>query len=222
MARHGGSRAGQWPVQLRHETAHTSEEYVSHEGWRNATLARCPLHPGGGCGFARHATYARVWPAGMRVARFYCPLGRVTFSLLPDCLASRFSGSLDALEATVVAVEESRAAGATMEAAAAAVRPEVDVVIALRWVYRRLTPIRQAVRTLETVMPLLAGAAGQLSSVRSKLATKRALVSLRSMASPHTPQLPPPLGYGPRVRRRRSRRRRSQHETGADPPPGKR
>ena len=40
-ARHGWRRASQWPVQLRHPTAHTSEKYVSREGWRDATLDGC-------------------------------------------------------------------------------------------------------------------------------------------------------------------------------------
>jgi hypothetical protein len=64
------------------------------QGWLSATLPRCPLHPQGGCGFARHGTYERVSPPGTRVARWYCPEGHCTFSLLPDCLAARLSGTL--------------------------------------------------------------------------------------------------------------------------------
>ena len=207
---------------MRHATAHTSEDYVSHEGWRDATLEACPLHPGGGCGFSRHGTYPRVRPAGTRVGRYRCPEGHVTFSLLPDCLASRFSASLDELEATIVAVEEQRAAGATMEAAAAAVRPDVDVVTALRWVYRRLVPIRDAVRALETVMPALVGSAGEVRAVRDTLVTTRALCALRAAPWSAMALLPAPLGVGPRRKKRKRICPGSQHETGADPPPRKR
>ena len=47
----------------------------------------------------------------MRIARFYCRKGHTTFSLLPDCLASRLSSTLAAveevLEALVVDVPKS-------------------------------------------------------------------------------------------------------------------
>ena len=76
-------------MQLRHDCQLTSEEYVKQEAWKSASLQRCPKHPAGGCGFARHTAYARVEPPGMHIARWYCPEAHVTFSLLPDCLASR-------------------------------------------------------------------------------------------------------------------------------------
>ena len=47
------------------------------------------------CSFARHGTYMRKTPRGTRVARWYCPQSRTTFSLLPDCLAARLPGTLD-------------------------------------------------------------------------------------------------------------------------------
>ena len=37
----------------------------------------------------RHGTYPRRTPTGMRIARYYCPTAHETFSLLPDCLATR-------------------------------------------------------------------------------------------------------------------------------------
>lgn len=36
-------------MQLRFQTLHTGEHYVSAEGWREARLDRCPNHPRGGC-----------------------------------------------------------------------------------------------------------------------------------------------------------------------------
>ncbi len=56
-------------VQLRHESQLTSEEYVKQRAWESASLERCPLHPAGGCGIAKHTPYSRVEPPGMKVAR---------------------------------------------------------------------------------------------------------------------------------------------------------
>ena len=75
MARHGGTRAGRWPVQVRYDCGLTGEEYVTQQAWRHASLTRCPLHPKGGCGFARHGTYERLSPPGTLIARWYCPRG---------------------------------------------------------------------------------------------------------------------------------------------------
>ncbi|MEJ2325895.1 MAG: hypothetical protein P8Y25_03330 [Chromatiaceae bacterium] len=81
-------------MQLRYACPYTGAEYVSQQAWQEASLPRCPLHPQDGCHFARHGTYERASPRGTRVARWYCREGRCTFSLLPDCLAARLSGTL--------------------------------------------------------------------------------------------------------------------------------
>ena len=83
------------PVQLRFETGLAGAEYVTRELWRRAILPRCPLHPRGGCSLARHGSYARKRPAGTRIARWYCPQGHCTFSLLPDYLAARLHSNSD-------------------------------------------------------------------------------------------------------------------------------
>ena len=93
------------PVQLRYETGLTDAEYVTREAWRVARLVRCPLHARGGCGFARHGTYERMSPPGTHIARWYCPQGHRTFSLLPDHLAARFAGTLPEIEQVVTAAE---------------------------------------------------------------------------------------------------------------------
>jgi len=90
-------------VQLRFATGLTSEECVKQNGWLLATLQRCPRHPEGGCGFARHTPYARVEPPGTLIARYYCPKDHVTFSLLPDCLAARLSSTLAEVEKVATA-----------------------------------------------------------------------------------------------------------------------
>ncbi|HEY3357207.1 MAG TPA: hypothetical protein VGQ83_28415 [Polyangia bacterium] len=58
----------------------------------------------------------------MRVARWYCPTAQTTWSLLPDCLASRLSSDLAEVEQVVARVE----AGPSVEAAAAALRPDIS------------------------------------------------------------------------------------------------
>jgi hypothetical protein len=88
-------------VQLRYACALTGAHYVTQQAWEQASLPRCPLHPQGGCGLARHGTYRRVSPPGTRIACWYCRRGHRTFSLLPDCLAARLSGTLSEVEAVV-------------------------------------------------------------------------------------------------------------------------
>lgn len=146
--------------------------------------------------------------------RFYCRTGRTTFSLLPDCLASRLSSSQDEVEQVVVAAEEAR----SQEVAAAALRPDIGVAGALRWLRRRLGPVRATVLALVTLVPTLQGVPAQLVSVRDALGTKRALVAIRSIAEKHLRVLAPPIGFGPRPGAPRRKRRRLQQETGPDPP----
>ena len=126
-------------MQLRFTSGHTSSDYVTLQLWRSASLPRCPLHPKGRCGFTRHGTYARVDPPGTQIARWYCPQGHCTFSLLPDHLAARFPGTLPRLEEIVAVVEKSPG----LEAAANVLRPDdVTLATALRWIRRRLRLVR--------------------------------------------------------------------------------
>jgi hypothetical protein len=182
------------PVQLRFETQLTSTEYVTRQAWGQAMLVQCPLHPRGACGVSRHGTYDRVEPPGARVVRYYCRAGHTTFSLRPDCLASRLSSSQDEVEQVVVAAEQAP----SQEVAAARLRPDIGLQGALRWLRRRLGPVRTTVLALVTLVPALMGSPAQLRSVRRALGTDRALVALRGIADTHLRVLPPPIGFGPR------------------------
>lgn len=202
-------------MQLRLSTGLASEEYVVQRGWEQARLDRCPDHPRGGCGFRRHGTYGRVRPAGCRVARWYCPRGRRTFSLLPDALSSRLSGPLEEVEEAVLAVEE---AGG-LEAAADRVRPRIGLVGAVRWLGRRRRLVRAGLTALIGLLPeLLAGFEPTTHSFRANLGVEPVLPALRDVAADHLHVLPPPLGFGPRPVRRWNRRSGLQHEPGPDPP----
>lgn len=200
-------------MQLRLATELTGDQYVRQQAWREANLPRCPLHRLGGCGFARHGTYERVEPPGTQVARYYCPRGHVTFSLLPDCLASRLSSTLAEIEQVVGAAED-----AGVEAAAVRMRPDIDLEGAVRWVRRRVRGVRAAlVICLGLVPSLLAGIPPTLDGYRAALGVKAVLPAVRHRAADHLAVLPPPVGFGARPRPRIRRARSSQHETGPDP-----
>ena len=150
----------------------------------------------------------------MRVARWYCPAAHMTFSLLPDCLASRLSGSLDEVEDAVVAAESMG-----VEAAAQALRvQEVELPGALRWLGRRRRGVRAAVLALITAMPGRLGTVPEVRAIRAMLGTERALVALRGIGAAHLHALPHPLGFCPSFSGRAEGEPPLQHETGPDPP----
>lgn len=181
-------------MQLRFATHLTGEQYVTQQAWRDATLPRCPLHPDGGCGFARHGVYERVSPPGTFIARWYCPEGHCTFSLLPDCLAARLSGTLEEIEAVVTTVEQAP----SLEAAAQSLRLDIELPGALRWMRRRVQAVHRALHLLKGLRPdLFAACPPTLLAFGQLLAVASVLVGLREMAAVYLPCLPPPLGLRP-------------------------
>lgn len=202
-------------MQLRYATSLTDEEYVCQRAWETATLSRCPLHPAGNCEFSRHTSYARKRPDGARVARYYCRTARVTFSLLPDCLASRLSGSLDEVAAVVAAAE----AAPTLTQAAQQLRPELmDVRHALSWLRRRTVPVRAALTALVTLLPALSGVSPTVTAVREVLGTPQVLVASRELMSDRLSSLRPPVGLRARATPCHGAGAVSQHKAGPDPP----
>lgn len=160
----------------------------------------------------RHGTYPRTTPVGMRIARYYCPTAHETFSLLPDCLASHFPGELDPIEQVVATVEAAR----SVEAAADTLRPEITLASAVRWIRRRLIPVRLALLTVVTLLPDRFTGDPRLSAVRVALATMSALTTLRTPAAPHLAVLPTPLGFRARPQRRDVAAQAVPHGMGAD------
>jgi hypothetical protein len=206
-------------VQVRFDAGLTSEEYVRRKGWLSATLLVCPFHPEGGCGFARHGTYPRVDPTGCLIARWYCRKAHATISLLPDFLCSRLTGTLAEVEAVVAAVE----AAPTRERASEALRPDVELPGALRWIRRRVRLVHAGFAAAIGLLPtLLAGCKPTVMSVRSALGAEVALVCLRAAVAQQIGTLPPPLGLGPRPLRRRTSSTALQQDAGPDPPAGMR
>jgi hypothetical protein len=153
------------------------------------------------------------------VARWWCPTARTSVSLLPDCLCARLTGSLAEVEAVVAAAE----AAPTREAASEALRPDIELPGALRWLRRRVRLVDAGLAAAIGLLPaLLAGRKPTVMSVRSALGAEVALVRLRRELTPHLGALPPPLGFGPRPLRRQPSPTAVQQETGPDPPAGTR
>lgn len=170
-------------MQILMRTSSGVEAYVAGREWQRAKLPRCPLHPSGGCGIARHGSYARAKPSGVRVARWYCPQGHRTFSLLPDFLAARLPGLLVEVEEAIIVAQHSP----SIEVAAASMRGlEVLLPAAIRWLRRRLGPVQRAVQVLRNTDPEMAVVVsdGFLARLRLDLGDE---VLVR---------LPPPLGFG--------------------------
>src|SRR5207237_597864 len=143
------------------------------------------------CGLSRHGSYPRVEPPGTRVARFRCPVARMTFSLLPDFLASRLSGTLMDVERVVDVVNAAR----SVEAAADVLRPDIELTGAIRWTRRRTTAVRAVLMTVVTMVPALLGCAPALPALRVHLGTTEVLSALRGVAEPHLQSLRHPVGF---------------------------
>jgi hypothetical protein len=202
-------------VQLRFAIDVPSACYVNEQSWQKASLERCPVHPEGGCGFARHGTYPRVNPPGSLIARWYCPQAHQTFSLLPDCFAARLSGTLDELEAAVAHLEQV----GTQEAAVATLRIEIDLPGALRWLRLRTQAVYSSLVTLKGLLPeLLGDCQPTVASFAQHLGGRSVLMALRAIGGAFLGVLPTPLGFRPRRKPSDEAKNAYQQSTGTDPP----
>lgn len=202
-------------MQLRYKTGHTSEDYVSRQAWRDASLPRCPHHPGGGCSFARHGTYERKSPAGTKIARWYCPESHTTFSLLPDCLAARLPGTLEDLERVVAVVEQAP----SLESAAGELRLDIELPGALRWLRRRVRLVQRSLLILIGLLPdRLAGCAATVTAFRTRLGQAAVLMLLRDLADEQLSHLSAPLGFYRPSHHRGETAEGIQQPMGPDPP----
>jgi hypothetical protein len=173
-------------LQIPLRTSATVEDYVARQEWRDAHLSCCPLHPRSGCSFRRHGSYARLTSPGVRIARWYCPQGRMTFSLLPDFLAARLPGQLSTIERAVMVIATAR----SMEAAADALRgPEIGLPGAVRWLRRRVMAMRRSITAVKLMAPdvLERAARGDDTPILPKLR--------RALPSSTLNDLPVPLGF---------------------------
>lgn len=218
-------------VQLIHKTALSVADYVSTKAWRDAKLERCPVHPDGGCRFARHGTYGRKTPSGLRVARYHCPDAGMTFSLLPQFMAAGMPGTLQSVEDCAAAFE----AQGSLSAAAERVRPgrHCDPRAARRWVRRRAEHVRKILAIVIGLLPgALAGLPLRIGGFRRHLGNDSALITLRLLSTDRLQALPSPVGFrrvaagagsqtGPPTRDgpcRRSRQAVNRMRTGTEQP----
>ncbi|MEJ0069446.1 MAG: hypothetical protein WDO24_12750 [Pseudomonadota bacterium] len=180
-------------MQIPLRTLSSVDAYIRNREWRDARLSGCPLHPSGSCSFARHGSYARVTPRGLRIARWYCPEGRTTFSLLPDFLAARLPGLLASIEDSISVASSAK----SVEAAADALRgPDVSLTGAVRWLRRRIRAVRTALAHIapETMI----GALAMESAPGIDPDKRRILVGLRrSLSAQMLTSIPAPLGFQP-------------------------
>jgi hypothetical protein len=202
-------------MQIRYATDLSAEQYVQQQAWQTATLNHCPLHPQGGCGFCKNGSYRRKIPDGAKIARWYCADGHMSFSLLPDCLASRLSGSLIEVEDVLTKVKNSP----SQEAAADHIRIDILLPGALRWIRRRIFLVKASLSMLIQMLPgLFADCHPSILCFQSVLNVDYVLPQLREVASPYLQILPPPLGFGPRPETKKLKKSHFQHKTGTDPP----
>jgi hypothetical protein len=139
--------------------------------------------------------------------------------VLPDFLPSRFSGTLDEIEAAVVTFEQAE----TLTAAADLVRPPeaaedgaepLTLEATTRWLRRRVRAVVACLVAMAGLYPeLFAGCGATVTAFRSVLSTESALVSLRGIGASELAYLPPPLGFGPRPQPRQYCKRRAPHKT---------
>ena len=107
----------------------------------------------------------------------------------------------------------------SVEAAADALRPDISLPGRLRWVRRRRDGVHAALVALIALRPdVFDGCEPTLCSVRRRLDTDAALVTLRRLEEVHLTTLPAPLGFGPRPALGRMRCPQ-QHDSGPRAPP---
>lgn len=174
-----------------------ADRYVADRAWERAILCECPFHPEGGCGLRKLGTYGRVQPEGARVARFWCPLAGASVSLLPAFLAARMAGTLDEVEAAVLAVEQVGSIAAAIEQVHPAdAERAIGPVCAQRSIRRRLRAVRAALLAVVTLLPeRLHGIEPTITALRDALGTDRVLVAVRCIAERYLGALPTPLGF---------------------------
>ena len=149
--------------------------------------------------------------------RWYCRESHTTFSLLPDCLAARFPGELDTLEAVVAHAEQAP----SLAAAADALRPDpVEFPGAMRWVARRVRLVHHVLTLVIGLLPEhLARCVAEVGAVRARLGTESAMRTLRVLTAEQLHALPAPLGFQPHRAGAANRNDARQHNRGPDPPP---
>ena len=152
----------------------------------------------------------------MGVARYFCYTEEITFSLLPDFLCSRVSGTLEEVEAVVSMIENVADIASSDETGLDSIsvtdpdfvgeieKTEMDmnlydsITSDSRWTYRRLIWVFNLLMIMITQFPEMFGdCRPTLSSFRSVLGPGSILVQLRILAGDKVHELPLPVGLNP-------------------------
>jgi hypothetical protein len=106
-------------------------------------------------------------------------------------------GTLDAVEAAVLAVEQTGSIAAAVEQVHPAdAERAIGPVCAQRSIRRRLRAVRAALLAVVTLLPeRLTGIAPTITALREALGTERVLVAVRCIVEPYLGALPTPLGF---------------------------
>ncbi|MEM6962074.1 MAG: hypothetical protein AAF550_10085 [Myxococcota bacterium] len=185
------------PVQIVLRSGHTSERYVSEQGWLGARIQQCPKCNGP---IRRHGTYRRKTPEGIRIARFYCRPCQMTVSLLPSFLAAGYSEEL-AVQQQAVATA---AACSGFDEAARTLRADIELQGARRWLRRRLARHRLALLIVATLFGV------PIASID--------LFAMRTTHPDALRQVPTPVGLAHRPLTAWRATPAKQHTMGPDPP----
>ena len=115
----------------------------------------------------------------------------------------------------VAAVESA----ASLEAAADALRPDIELPGAIRWTRRRVQRISTTLHVLRGLDPeRFAGWPATVNAWRAGLGLEPVLPALRVIAADHLHELPAPLGFSNRLAHGGESHHVFQHPTGPDPP----
>ena len=207
-------------MQFRYPTNLTPAEYVRTEAWKFIMVDRCPIHPDLNCRIARHGTYPRKVPEGAKFLRILCLSENITFSLLPDCFASRLPGTLADIE-KVVLMFETHAGNSECEltpetAGKILSSPDLNTLAEKSGIderlFERAADFRWLKRRVEYVIAVLSAVAGMfpdtfgncrqtLTAFRTVLGRGPVLMRLRALAESRIHEIPGPVGLNPRFSR---------------------
>ena len=127
-------------------------------------------------------------PPGTHIARWYCPQGIAHSACCPIIWRHAFPGTLSEIEQVVAAVEQA----SSLEAAADRLRrDDVTLPSALRWVRRRVAPVRTLLTIVVGLLPAVPAGlrAADHRAVRVRLACDEVLMLLRELAAVHLQSL---------------------------------
>ena len=119
----------------------------------------------------------------------------------------------------IEAAAEQCALAGSLEAAAGACRPEIELPGVLRWLRRRRRAVATLLVLVRGLLPLRwLQVALTLPAWRQVLGVEWVLPALRAVAAEHLQRLPPPLGFRPPLKPSGEPWVGHQHRAGPDPP----